>query len=121
MKAMPHPQEIEVWYVLPAIRRELVLQFKKQGMKQKEIARILKVTEPAISQYLKEKRAKGIKFEGQIKQSIQRAARKIILQKSCIVKEIQQICKKFRKNGMLCKIHREKDHNVSKECSVCCN
>ena len=30
---LKHPQEIEVWYVLPAIRKELALALKAQGKK----------------------------------------------------------------------------------------
>ncbi|MFH1405899.1 MAG: hypothetical protein ABIG52_01635 [Nanoarchaeota archaeon] len=58
-----HPQEIEVWYILPAIRKELVLALKEKGHTQKEIASFLNVTEPAISQYTKEKRAKKNSIE----------------------------------------------------------
>ena len=32
---MDTPQEIEVWYVLPALRREIAIALKKQGLKQK--------------------------------------------------------------------------------------
>lgn len=121
MKAILHPQEIEVWYVLPAIRRELVLQFKQQGIKQKEIAKILRITEPAVSQYINQKRAKLVEFDSKINKQIHKAAIKIIKQKSCIIKEIQQICKKLRKDGQLCKIHRQKDKNVSAKCAACRN
>lgn len=64
------PQEVEVWYVLPSIRRELakvmktkvVTRINEDGEKvdhkvtQKEIARMLGVTEPAITQYLLKKK-----------------------------------------------------------------
>ena len=48
-----HPQEIEVWYILPAIRKELVVVLKESGLTQRKIAGMLKVTEAAISQYSK--------------------------------------------------------------------
>ncbi|MFH1328275.1 MAG: hypothetical protein ABIH76_05470, partial [Candidatus Bathyarchaeota archaeon] len=57
------PQEIEVWYVLPALRREFAKAFLETGMKQKDIAKIMEINEPAISQYLKAKRAKEFQFE----------------------------------------------------------
>ena len=64
------PQEVEVWYVLPAIRRELAKVMKTKTVQradedgdkkehkitQKEIAKMLGVTEPAITQYLLRKR-----------------------------------------------------------------
>ena len=56
------PQELEVWYILPAIRRELTISLKEEGLKQRQVAEILGVTEAAVSQYIKSKRAKAIKF-----------------------------------------------------------
>jgi len=118
---LQQPQEIEVWYVLPAIRRELVTQLKKQGHKQKEIAKLLQITEPAVSQYVKDKRAKGIKFDSSIEKMVIKAAARIAEHESCIIKEMQQICKKIRKEGLLCKIHRKKDKNIGQGCKACCN
>ena len=54
---LKHPQEIEVWYVLPAIRKELVVTLKEKNLTQKKIAEFLNITEAAVSQYIKQKRA----------------------------------------------------------------
>ena len=51
-----HPQEIEVWYILPAIRKELVRVFKEKGKSGKEIAFLLGITPASVSQYGKDKR-----------------------------------------------------------------
>lgn len=49
-----HPIEIEYWYVLPTIRREIATSLKKRGnLRQKEVADILGITEAAVSQYIK--------------------------------------------------------------------
>ena len=57
------PQEIEVWYVLPALRREYAkVLIKEHKLSQKGVAEILQVTESAISQYLTGKRASKVKF-----------------------------------------------------------
>jgi predicted transcriptional regulator len=45
------PQEVEVWYVIPSIRRELALTMIEKGRTQKSIAKMLGVTEPAVTQY----------------------------------------------------------------------
>ncbi|TET12217.1 MAG: hypothetical protein E3J86_00775, partial [Candidatus Thorarchaeota archaeon] len=87
------PQEVEVWYVLPAIRRELAKvmktkvvqradvdgEVKEHKITQKEIARMLGVTEPAITQYLlkkKDKRSRGdqVKMPDQILREIDKSA-----------------------------------------------
>ena len=54
---MELPQEIELWYVIPSLRKALVTVLKKKGMKQKDIAPLLGISEPAVSQYMKDKRA----------------------------------------------------------------
>jgi ribose 5-phosphate isomerase len=46
------PIEIEYWYVLPVLRRELAKSLKEIGqLKQKEIAKILGMSESAVRQY----------------------------------------------------------------------
>ena len=55
------PQEVEVWYIIPLIRKELALAMKKRKMPQNEIASLLGVTDSAISQYSNNKRAAGLK------------------------------------------------------------
>ena len=60
------PQEIEVWYVLPAIRKEMAKVMADKGLKQVEIAEILGLTKSAVNHYLKQKRAKDVNFPEQI-------------------------------------------------------
>ena len=44
------PQEIEVWYLIPAIRAELAKELLKEGINQTKIASILNITNAAVSQ-----------------------------------------------------------------------
>ena len=39
--SMKLPQEIDVWYIIPAIRREFAKGLLKKGLKQREIAKKL--------------------------------------------------------------------------------
>ncbi|MEK6940924.1 MAG: helix-turn-helix domain-containing protein [Nanoarchaeota archaeon] len=71
------PQEIEVFYVLPALRRELTIAMKEMGYTQKKIARLLGVTEPAVSQYVNSKRAVNVNFNDHLKEHIKDSAKKI--------------------------------------------
>ncbi len=48
--------EIIVQYVLPAIRAEMAVRMKDEGISQAQIARILGVTPAAVNQYVKSKR-----------------------------------------------------------------
>jgi len=60
------PCEIVVWYVIPAIMSELAKELLKRGMKQKEISELLDITQPAVSQYVSDKRGHGIKFNDDV-------------------------------------------------------
>ena len=58
---MRHPQEIEVWYIMPAIRKELCrVLLTKHKLTQKEIAKRLNITGAAVSQYKKDKRGQHV-------------------------------------------------------------
>ena len=111
------PQEIEVWYVVPAIRKEIVLRLLNMGYKKREIAKILNVTEAAVSQYTKNKRASHINFSKKIKQEIKKASLRIA-KGCCVNKELQQLCFLIRRTRELCKIHKSLEP-VKCNCNVC--
>ena len=57
------PQELEIWYLIPALRRELTKIFISDfKLSQKKISEILGITESAVSQYQNSKRAQDLKF-----------------------------------------------------------
>lgn len=112
-----HPQEIEVWYILPAIRSELVLALKEKGHSQKEIAKLLNVTEPAVSQYAKEKRAQKIKLNDEVKKFIKEAADKI-KDSETAYQQIQKINDFIKHSKALCDIHMQLEGDL-KGCDIC--
>lgn len=112
------PQEIEVWYILPSLRREFAIQMQKQGLKQKDIAKLLGITGSAVSQYLKSKRAKDIDLGKNVKEEIGKCVESLIKDKTCIVKELQKCCDLVKKEGILCKIHA-KEAVVDDKCKAC--
>ena len=111
------PQEIEVWYVIPAIRKALAVSLSKLGLKQKDIAMKLGITGAAVSQYLKNKRAKDDIFNSKINQLIENAAQRIS-SSSCPVKEITFLCKEIKNEKILCILHK-KYSNKKHCCGVC--
>ena len=114
---MALPQELEVWYILPAIRKEFAARMIDRGMKQKDIAEKLGLTEAAISQYVKNKRASEIKFDVKIKNEINRAVGRVI-KGSSILEEIQKICHMVKQEKVLCEVHK-KYGKPPKNCKVC--
>ena len=112
-----HPQEIEVWYILPAIRKELVSALKDKGKSQKEIAGLLNITEAAVSQYTKKKRAMEITFPQELKEFIRKAAQERKDSTSAF-HQIQKISEHIKHSKALCQLHAQIEGDL-KGCDVC--
>ncbi len=110
-------QEVEVWYVLPALKRAIALKMTEMGLKQNEIAEKLHLAKSAVSQYLKNKRASKIKFNPEFEKEIKKSADNII-KKNDFMKEIECLCRKFKEKGCLCELHK-KYSKVPVRCSAC--
>ncbi len=143
------PQEVEVWYVLPAVRRELAKAMKtkvvdrigedgrlrKHKITQKEIAKMLGVTEPAITQYLlkKGKRSRGdqVQLPDRVLPRIEASADEIIsvFESSAseeqvyesMTREINRIIRHLRDEGIMCDIHKQFSVHVGDTCDACKN
>lgn len=114
------PQEIEVWYLIPALRRELAKVFiKNYKLNQKKSAEILGITEPAISQYLNSKRGNEIKFSRKEIDEIKKVAEKIIQKNEDIMKNLYELCILFRESKVICNLHKSHDKSIPKNCDVC--
>jgi len=113
-----HPQELEVFYFIPAIRKEFSVQMKKMGKGQREIAYLFGITEAAISQYISAKRATGVKLDREVKEEIAKSADKI---KNPIdsIRETQKILGFLRRSRLVCKYHHKFLKFIPKNCSVC--
>src|SRR3990167_7687212 len=106
-KSLKYPQDMDVWYILPAIRRELALEFIDAGISQKSIAKILGITEAAISQYKKQKRAM-VEFDAHVKNKIKEAASRAMKHPETIFREIMRVDQYIKTTGEFCRIHRSK-------------
>ncbi len=116
------PQEIEVRYILPAIRRELAnILINEHKLSQKEAANILGLTEAAISQYRHSKRAKEVVFSDNIVAEIRKSAEKILSEKNSkqrILSEIYRISNLTTVRHILCDLHRSQSKDL-KDCNIC--
>ncbi|NQV08565.1 hypothetical protein HQ529_01790 [Candidatus Woesearchaeota archaeon] len=114
------PQEIEVWYLLPALRREIARIFVKDfKTTQKEVAKIFGITEAAVSQYMKSKRATKLKFNKQELEKIKKTTSMIFKNKDNFAAYIYDLCAKLRGTKTLCNLHKKIDKTVPKNCSIC--
>jgi predicted transcriptional regulator len=142
------PQEVEVWYVLPAIRREIAKAMKKMEVDrvsedgtikvhkitQKEIAKMLGVTEPAITQYLlpkKDRRSRGdqVVIPEDMLAVIEKSAETMVESfesgvserdmYEIMTKQINRIIRTLRDAGVMCDIHRQFCSHVKDDCDAC--
>ncbi len=115
------PCEIVVWYVIPSIRSELAKELLNLGMKQKEISDLLDITQPAVSQYISDKRGHGIDFDEHTMSMIRKLARDLKegkIKQSEMIPRICDICKNVKAEEIVCQLHKEKD-NIPGSCNAC--
>lgn len=114
------PQEIEVWYIIPALRREICKSMVEEHMlTQKEVAKHVHLTEAAVSQYLSSKRAKDIVFSKPVLEEIKKSAGKIIKDKKPIVSEMMRLCELADVKHVMCNIHKKQDAKLPNGCEIC--
>ncbi|MBI4095465.1 MAG: helix-turn-helix domain-containing protein [DPANN group archaeon] len=112
------PQEVEVWYILPAIRSALCKELASK-LSQKDIAKLLGITEPAVSQYIKGKRGSKIKFNEQTKADIKKIAEKLAAKEIHPLGALNYLSKKILMTNVMCQVHMQLDKETPDNCRVC--
>lgn len=108
MVSMKTPCELMLWYVLPAIRKELARQLiKDYGLSQVEVARKLGITDSAISQYLSAKRAKIQFTNKKLKVEIKISAGRIFKgNQLTVIKETCRICALLKPSDLVSSLYK---------------
>lgn len=110
---MKIPCELVVWYVLPAIRKDIAKELvETHNMSQTEVAKRFGVTGAAISQYLKKKRGENLIIQespnkAQYSEAITESAARIAAGTTEFADEMCKMCKIVKKMGILAQIYRE--------------
>ena len=89
---MKPPCEMVVWYVIPAIRSELAKQLLSLGMKQKKISELMDITQPAVSQYITDKRGSELELSDHIKDLVKDFANDLYTEKATKLDIIPRTC-----------------------------
>lgn len=114
------PQEIEVWYTIPSLRRELakcmINDFK---LTQKHVAGHMGITEAAVSQYISSKRAKEVVFSNAVLVEIKISSKKIIEDGRQLVPEMMRLTKLTDVKQVMCDIHKRQDVELPEGCDIC--
>lgn len=113
------PQEIEVWYIIPAIRREFSrILVEKHGLTLEKAGEIIGVTKAAVSQYLKNKRASSFKLPPSVKKEIEKSAGLVAGNKNLAVQEIMRILTLIKKTKCSCGLCKKYNQGIIKICEM---
>jgi len=114
------PQEIEVWYIIPALRRELTKSMiNGHNLTQKQIAELMDLTEAAVSQYIHSKRAKEVVFSEAILKEIKASAQRIIENPDLLLQEMLRLTKLTAVKHVMCDLHKKYDATLPENCEIC--
>jgi hypothetical protein len=112
------PQEIEVWYIIPTIRKELAkLLTKKYELSYEKTGVILGVSKAAISQYLSNKRANKIKLSSGIKKEVEKSAKIISKSPKLALIEMQRIMNLMKVEKCSCDVCKKYNKDVLDHCN----
>ena len=118
---MKPPCEIVVWYVIPAIRSELAKELLNLGMKQKDVSELMDITQPAVSQYITDKRGSGIKLDDNVRQMIKDFAKELADgedTKAQLISRTCAICKHVETVDVLNQLNIDKS-DLGENCESC--
>ena len=111
------PQEIEVWYIIPAIRKEYAKIFvNKHHLTLERAGNILGISKSAISQYFSNKRGNEFKIPDKIKKEIEKSAANVIKNEDLILFEMTKILALIKREKSSCNICKKHNPEIIKKC-----
>jgi predicted transcriptional regulator len=123
---MSVPCEVAVKCVLPVVRAMVAKELMTvDGLRQVDVAKLLRVSQPAISLYGRNMRGRAIDFENDehIKRLVSDMAKALAagnLSRRDLILRYCGICKVIRAKGLLCKLHKAFDSTIDVEnCELC--
>lgn len=123
---MSIPCEVAVKCVLPSVRAMMAKALTtKHRLKQEEAAKLLGISQPAISLYHRKMRGVSIDLENDsdIIRLTEKLADSMVeneLSRKEFILKFCEICKTIRAKGLLCRMHKAFDPTINvKECGLC--
>lgn len=121
------PCEVGVQTVLPAIRALMARTIiEKHGMKEKQVAELLGLSQSAISRYSTKNRGNLLTIENvpEVRKLIDQIIQLLLFgkpnQTTEILELLCQTCKVVRQQGLMCKLCQKKTpQNIAEICAFC--
>tara|TARA_Y100000310_G_C20522944_1_gene734596 strand:+ start:517 stop:912 length:396 start_codon:yes stop_codon:yes gene_type:complete len=111
------PQEIEVWYIIPAIRREFAkCLIDNHKISYQKVGDLLGISKAAISQYIKGKRAAKVKLPAKAQKKICQSCDLLAAGKTDSVNEITNLLNFIKEEGLACEICDKKIRTDIEDC-----
>ena len=111
------PQEIEVWYIIPCIRKEIArLLTSKYDFSYEAAGNALGISKAAVSQYLSDKRANKIKLSEDVMKEVEKSSEIINGNRKGALIEIQRILKFMKENKQSCEACHKYNKGVAEYC-----
>lgn len=111
------PQEIEVWYIIPALRREIAkCLIKEYGLSYEKTGEILGVTKAAVSQYVKGKRAAKIVLPKELSSAILKSCEQLVNEKSNAIAETMQLLEYIKQKNLGCEVCGKLKEGILDDC-----
>ena len=116
--------ELAARYVYPAVKRRLAEKLAARGLSQAQIARLLGVTQSAVSRYLSAQRGRyDVTFSRDIDEELERVAEALLqgrLNRYCLHLELTRITILVLARGYACELHARLDPSVDPAaCKTC--
>jgi predicted transcriptional regulator len=121
------PCEVAVKSVVPAIRSAIARELTQSyGLKQKDVAQLLGITQTAVSKYTT--RNRGVVLQVEEVSETQLVLRETIeslangdMDRYELAVKLCRICEIIRKKGLMCSLCKLSDPNINnKKCIICC-
>lgn len=120
------PCEVATKCVLPVVRAMLAQNLMTEHhMNQAQTARLLDISQPAVSLYSRKMRGKAIDLEddtdvsNMIASMTESLAKKGLPRKEFVTK-LCELCRTIRAKGLMCKLHKSFDESVdTDDCGLC--
>ena len=120
------PEELASKSVIPAIRALVVKRLvEEHGMTQQEAAKLLGVTQPAVSKYLHQKRGAAIRLSGirEIDRATGDIADMVTSRKVKpveVMSKIEAACDYVKRNRYMCDLHKRLEPGMDIDsCHIC--
>ena len=120
------PCEVAVKCLLPTVRALIAKTLTtKYNLTQKEAAKLLGISQPAISLYDRKRRGKAINLENEpeilkLIEDLADALAKGNLSHKDFIQMFCEICRAIRAKGLLCQLHKAFDPTIDVEkCELC--